>query len=312
MNKPNLSIVIPLLNEEDNIDKLYVELMAVLKPMSCKYEILFIDDGSTDESFIRILQIKKLDPNVRGISFSRNFGHQAALAAGIAKAKGDVIISMDADLQHPPSLIPDLYAKHLEGFEIVNTKRIETEDAGQIKKITSTVFYKIINSFSDIRIEPGAADFRLITKKVAEAFLEIKEKDRFTRGLVSWMGFSQAFIIYNAPSRTAGVSKYTFSKMLKFAISGITSFSSKPLRLALYSGFMVSLIALVYSIFAIISNIQGKTIPGWTSILLSVLFIGGIQLITLGIFGEYLGKIFIEIKNRPLYIINKTSDDIEI
>lgn len=305
LKQKHISIVIPLLNEEGNILLLYKKLLPVLEKISSDYEIIFVDDGSIDHSFARISEICNVNEQVVGISLSKNFGHQIALTAGIEHSSGDVVITMDADMQHPPEVISDLYNKYREGFDIVNTIRTETAGSGAIKKITSNWFYKIINKLSDTHIEAGAADFRLMNRKTIDAFLQLKEKNRFTRGLISWMGFKQAMIPYTAPSRFSGKSKYSIIKMLRFAADGITSFSAKPLRISFYSGIIVSLIGLLYAIYAIIEYFGGKTIPGWTSILVSILIIGGIQLISIGIIGEYLARVFNEAKGRPLYFIKE-------
>ena len=306
-----ISVVIPLLNEEGNIRVLYDALLPVVKQISVSYEIIFVDDGSKDASFDIINQLSVQNSNVLGISLSRNFGHQVALTAGMEHASGEVVVTMDADMQHPPEVILDLYKKYNEGYDIVNTIRTETADSGAFKKVTSSWFYKIINRLSDIHIEPAAADFRLMNRKTVNAFIQLKEKDRFTRGLISWMGFKQAMIPYTAPSRFSGKSKYSLFKMLRFAADGITSFSAKPLRISFFSGLIVSLIGLIYAVYAVIEYFSGKTIPGWTSILVSILIIGGIQLISICIIGEYLARVFNEAKNRPLYMVKQyTSNEI--
>lgn len=306
----HISVVIPLLNEEGNLQVLYDALLPVVKQISLEYELIFVDDGSKDRSFEIISKLSTENENVLGISLSRNFGHQVALAAGMEHATGDVVVSMDADMQHPPEIILNLYKKYKEGYDIVNTVRTETADSSAFKKVTSSWFYKIINRLSDIHIEPAAADFRLMNRLTVNAFLQLKEKDRFTRGLISWMGFKQAMVEYTAPSRFSGKSKYSILKMFRFAADGITSFSAKPLRISFFAGLIVSLIGLLYAIYAVIEYFGGKTIPGWTSILVSVLIIGGIQLISIGIIGEYLARVFNEAKNRPMYLVKKyTSKD---
>lgn len=304
-NPVYLSVVIPLLNEEGNIRVLYDALLPVAKSISDNYEIIFVDDGSKDKSFDIINQLSSENNKILGISLSRNFGHQVALAAGMEHASGELVVTMDGDMQHPPLVILELYQKYKEGYDIVNTIRTETADSGALKKISSSWFYKIINRLSDIHIEPAAADFRLMNRKTVNAFLQLKEKDRFTRGLISWMGFKQAMVPYVAPSRFSGKSKYSLFKMLRFAADGITSFSAKPLRISFFSGVAVSLIGLLYAIYAVVQYFYGKTIPGWTSILVSVLIIGGIQLISIGIIGEYLARVFNEAKNRPLYMVKQ-------
>lgn len=312
MKQTQISIVIPLLNEEGNIKVLYESLLPVVEKISADYEIVFVDDGSKDSSFDIITKISQLNKRVLGISLSRNFGHQIALSAGLEHASGEAVVMLDADMQHPPEIIVDLYNKYKEGFDIVNTIRTETADVGIFKKITSYYFYKLINRLSDIHIEPAAADFRLMNRKTVNAFLQMKEKDRFTRGLVSWMGFKQAQIEYIAPQRFAGKSKYSLLKMFRFAADGITAFSAKPLRVSFFAGIIVSFTGLLYAIYAIFQYFGGKNIPGWTSILVSILIIGGIQLISIGIIGEYLARVFNEAKNRPMYLVKeytKTEED---
>ncbi|MGQ0826827.1 MAG: glycosyltransferase family 2 protein [Bacteroidota bacterium] len=309
--KVHISIVIPLLNEEGNIPMLYITLLPLIERISPDYEIIFVDDGSTDGSFARIADICSQDKHVLGISLSRNFGHQVALTAGMEHSSGEVVITMDADMQHPPELVPELYKKYKEGFDIVNTLREETDGSTAFKIITSRWFYKVINTLSDTHIQGGAADFRLMSRKTINAFLQLKEKNRFTRGLISWMGFSQATISYTASARFSGRSKYSTVKMFGYAVDGIISFSAKPLRISFYLGLITSLMGLLYAIYAIVEYYGGKTIPGWTSILVSVLIIGGIQLISIGIIGEYLARVFNEAKNRPLYLVKKYTSDLD-
>jgi len=312
MKQTQISIVIPLLNEEGNIKVLYESLLPVVEKISADYEIIFVDDGSKDSSFDIITKISQLNKRVLGISLSRNFGHQIALSAGLEHASGEAVVMLDADMQHPPEIIIDLYNKYKEGFDIVNTIRTETADVGIFKKITSYYFYKLINRLSDIHIEPAAADFRLMNRKTVNAFLQMKEKDRFTRGLVSWMGFKQAQIEYIAPQRFAGKSKYSLLKMFRFAADGITAFSAKPLRVSFFAGIIVSFTGLLYAIYAVFQYFGGKNIPGWTSILVSILIIGGIQLISIGIIGEYLARVFNEAKNRPMYLVKEYTKSEEI
>ena len=296
-----ISIVVPSFNEEKNIPVLFDEVREVLKGED--FECIFIDDGSSDETFSIIKGLSAHYTEVKGISFSRNFGHQIALLAGISESLGDITISMDADGQHPASVIPDLIEKYQQGFDIVNTRRLKTEDAGLIKNMTSKGFYTFINKMTDVKIEPASSDFRLMSRKAVDAFLQFEEKDRFTRGLISWMGFKQAFVEFEAPRRRSGVSKYTFRKMLHFAWDGITSFSSKPLKISLYVGLLSLGMGFLYAVYALIEFILGNTIPGWTSMMLVILFLGGVQLLSLGIIGQYLSRIFNEAKNRPSYFI---------
>lgn len=296
-----ISIVIPSFNEENNIALLFKKIKSIL--LKENYECIFVDDGSHDATFENIRKIAAENPEVKGISFSRNFGHQTALLAGLKEAEGDVVIMMDADGQHPPEVIPGLIEQHKQGFEIVNTRRLSTQDTGLAKNMSSKGYYKFINFLTDIKIEPASSDFRLMTRKAVEAFLQIDEKDRFTRGLVSWMGFKQTIVEFTAPPRMTGVSKYTLKKMLSFAWDGITSFSSKPLKFSLFAGIFSLLFGGIYSIYILVMFIMGQTIPGWASMMLVILLLGGIQLLSLGIIGEYLSRIFNEAKNRPHYFI---------
>jgi dolichol-phosphate mannosyltransferase len=300
---PRLSLVIPLYNESENIVPLYQELSVVLKNLPLTAEIIFVDDGSYDNSFATIKHLGLSDNRIRGISLSRNFGHQVALTAGMQQARGELIITMDSDLQHPPEVIPRLLEQSENGFDIVNTRRIDSIETGYFKKLSSRLFYQLINRISDIPVTQSSSDFRLMNRKALDSFLQFGERDRFTRGLVGWMGFRQTVVAYDCPPRYAGKSKYTLRKMLHFAADGITAFSARPLRIASYAGLIVFLFGLAYAIFAVIYYFTGKTIPGWTSLLVTVLLLGGIQLLSLGIIGEYLARIFNESKSRPLYFI---------
>lgn len=300
-NTPNLSIVVPVYNEAANLEVLYSALIAVLEETNRSYEVIFIDDGSSDKTFEVVRALNDKDSQVKGFSFSRNFGHQVALFAGLAQAKGEIVISMDGDMQHPPSMIPDLLAKYEEGYDIVNTKRIDAESTGLFKRLSSRWYYGMLNALSDVPIEPAAADFRLMNRKAVDALNSLPETHRFTRGLVGWMGFKQAILPYQAADRHAGASKYTFFKMLRFGLDGIVSFSVKPLRIAFYTGVLVSIAALIYAVYAIIQHFLGATVEGWTSILVSVLFIGGVTLLSLGVIGEYIARIFNEVRRRPMY-----------
>jgi dolichol-phosphate mannosyltransferase len=301
--KPEISIVIPLFNESGNIAQLHAEISRVISSINKPSEIIFVDDGSRDGSFDLIKNLSSKDKRIKGLSLSRNFGHQVALLAGLQHASGDIIITMDADLQHPPEIIPLLFREYEKGFDIVNTRRIDGKDTGYFKKATSRYFYRMINKIAEVNIPEGSSDFRLMSRKALDAFLQFGERDRFTRGLVSYMGFRQSVVSYECPPRFAGKSKYTLRRMLHFAADGVTSFSSRPLRIASYTGMIVFLVGLAYALYAIIQHIVGKTIPGWTSLLVTVLLLGGIQLLSLGIIGEYLARIFNESKSRPLYFI---------
>jgi dolichol-phosphate mannosyltransferase len=299
-----ISIIIPAFNEEGNIKPIKKEIDKYLKGK--KYEIIFIDDGSYDDTLVRLEELSKKDNRVKWLSFSRNFGHQIALKAGIDSAKGDCVISMDADLQHPPHLIPRMIEKWKEGYDIVYTIRKSENKNKSFKNITSVLFYKIMTKISGLEIPEGAADFRLIDRKVADVVKKFNENDVFLRGLFFWLGFSSVGISYSPQKRFSGKTKYSLRKMIKLAITGITSFSVRPLRLATYLGSFISIVAFFYGVYAIAIRIFTKqAILGWSSLLASILFLGGVQLLMLGIIGEYLGKLFIESKKRPNYIIKK-------
>lgn len=298
-----LSLVIPSFNEQENIALLYQQIIDVIGNQY--FEAIFVDDGSHDNTFNEIKKLALSDPRIKGLSFSRNFGHQIALTAGLNEAIGDLVVMMDADGQHPPKVIPQLIAEQLKGYDIVNTRRLTTADATATKNLTSKLYYKLINRLTEVKIEPASSDFRLMTRKAVDAFLQFDEKERFTRGMVSWMGFNQSIIDYHAPERMTGQSKYTFRKMLRFAFTGITSFSSKPLKFSTYAGIFALIFGALYSVYILIMYIMGRTITGWTSLMLIVILFGGVQLLSLGIIGEYLSRIFIEAKNRPLYFIKE-------
>jgi len=295
------------MNEEGNI-RFLIERIVNIVSRYPDYELIFIDDGSTDNSLKIIQEERTRNEKIHFISFSRNFGHQHALRAGLDYATGDCVISMDGDMQHPPELISKLVEKWQEGYEIVYTLRKDDPKLSFTKRKTANIFYFIINHFSDVKIEKGAADFRLLDKGVIKIIKTIKESNLFMRGMVSWLGFKQYGISYLPEERHWGKTKYTLGKMIKFAITGITSFSNKPLHISTMLGYIIATLAFLYGIYAIIMKIfADNTISGWTSVLTIVSFIGGIQLIMIGILGEYIGKLFIETKRRPNYIIKEKS-----
>ncbi len=304
--KPSLiSIIIPLFNEEEIIRETYNRLKTLMDGKGFDYEIIFVDDGSTDNSMNILKDLRSDDNRVKIISFSRNFGHQAALTAGLEHAKGDVAITMDADLQHPPELIPRMIEKWLEGFDVVFTVR-EYEGEGLFKRLSSRGFYWLIDKLAKINIPADSADFKLFDRKVVESLCSLGERNRFLRGLSSWVGFRQTGIGFKSPPRPTGESKYNLSKMISLALAGLTSFSVFPLRLAVYMGFIVSIISFIYLAYALyIRLIADKALPGWASIVIPMLFLGGIQLLTIGILGEYIGRVYEEVKGRPIYIVKE-------
>jgi dolichol-phosphate mannosyltransferase len=297
-----LSVIIPVYNEADNIAPLHDNLSRFLHN---NYEVIFVDDGSTDNTLTEVENLAAQNNCYKCISFSRNFGHQNALMAGMEHATGDSIIIMDGDLQHPPSLIPTLLAKLDEGFDLVSTRRIKTENINASKKIMSAIFYRFLNAISDTKIESNVADFKAFNSKVLKCILQFKERELFLRGIFSWIGFKSTTIEFDAPARKFGKTKYPFWKMLRLALKGTTSFSFKPLRLALLAGTIVSLAAFGFGIFALIAYFKGNTVPGWASLIIAVMFLGGTQLLAIGLLGEYIASLFTETKQRPLYLIDK-------
>ena len=306
-----LSIVIPTCNEEGNIQPMYERLVAVMKDIQVSdFEFVFVDDGSSDQSLMNIKDLRAADKRVKYIQLSRNFGHQNALKAGLDYAQGDAVISMDADLQHPPELIPTLFGKWKAGFEVVYTIRKDDQKVSFFKKLTSKGFYRLTNKLAEIPMEEGTADFRLLDRKVVEALKKYTESHLFLRGIIPSLGFKQIGIPYTPHARVSGQTKYSFFKMLRFALTGITSSSAKPLYFSIYTGLFFAMLAFLYGIYAIyIAAFTNEAITGWTSIIASILFIGGIQLIMIGILGIYLGKLFIQSKNRPLYLITEKELD---
>ena len=309
MSEPKkISIVIPSFNEEGNIPIMVETLHKVIKPLNFEYELIFVDDGSKDATISILKELAATDENLYYIELSRNFGHQNALMAGLDKATGDAVITMDGDLQHPPELIPSLIQKWEEGYEVVYTRRLENKNLPAFKKITSKYFYRFINYISEIEIEPGTADFRLMDKKVAKVFFTFTENELFIRGLINWVGFKQFAIDYKPSDRFSGSSKYTVKKMLQFALKGITSFSIRPLYLSIFLGISISFFATIfYLIYVFYSIYFGHVISGWSSVIFTVVFFGGLNLIVLGIIGVYVGKLFMQSKNRPNYIISETN-----
>lgn len=297
-----ISIIVPIYNEEENIIPFYEEIKAFTPSL---FELIWINDGSVDNSLERITDIAARDTRVKCISFSRNFGHQAALLAGLHFAKGESIMIMDGDLQHPPSLIPLFLKKLSEGYDIVSGKRTKTKDISWLKEVTSKIYYKIINLLSDVHIEENTSDFRAFNSKVLNTILQFEEKELFLRGIFGWIGFKSETITYESPGRKFGKSKYSSTMMLRLGLKGVLSFSFKPLRISLLIGTMISLVSFAFAINAVIAYFNDHTVPGWTSIIIAVMFFGGIQLLFLGLLGEYIASLFIEAKKRPTFIIDK-------
>ena len=302
-----ISIVVPCLNEEEVLRDTNRRLVAVLEQLPQRFEILYVDDGSTDRTPEILRELQADDERIRVVGFSRNFGHQMAITAGLEHASGDAVAIIDADLQDPPEVIADFVAKWMDGFDVVYGVRSERQGETAFKLWTAKLFYRFIGKLSDTEIPLDTGDFRLMGRRVVDALLAMPERDRFVRGMVSWLGFSQAAVPYRRAARAAGVTKFSLFKMLRFATDGIVSFSILPLRLATWVGFAASGIALLGVLITVVERLMGVEglVKGWASILVAILFIGGVQLICMGIIGEYVGRIYGESKRRPLYVVRE-------
>lgn len=301
-----ISIVTPVYNEEGNVVFFHDEVTKVMEKTGLDYEVIYVNDGSRDRTDALIHELAEHDPHVRALTFARNFGHQIAITCGMDFAAGDAVITMDGDLQHPPALIPKLIEKWQEGYNIVQAVRLATEDAGPVKKVTSKGYYKLINAISTTPIIPGGSDFRLMDRKSLNVFLRFREHSRFIRGIVGGLGFRQTTVKYTAPARHSGVSKFSLKKMMSLALDGVITNSTLPLRLSLYIGFLAGLAGILVVIHVLYCVIMGLAVPGWATMTILVSLFGSLNLMCLGILGEYLGHIYEEAKNRPLYWL---SDD---
>jgi len=304
--KINCSIVASVFNEEESVMMFYQSLSQILKMLSISYEIIFVNDGSTDNSLTILKDVADSDKNIRIISFSRNFGHEAAMLAGIDHACGESVICMDSDLQHPPAMIPEMLQKKAEGFEIVNMVRTDRKDAGLMQKINSKLFYKFVNSISSVKLAENASDFFLISKKVYKILqTDFRERTRFLRGIIQLVGFRKTTIAYEAPKRFAGKSKYSFFKLLKLSFTAISSFSKLPLQLGIITGLIFGIFAIILILFSLVMWILGKTIPGYTTLIIFMSAFAGIQLFVTGLIGQYISYVFDEVKGRPVYIVDE-------
>ena len=304
-DKEVCSVVIPVFDEEENIEVLHRRLSKVLGNLCEEYEIIFVDDGSTDDSLKIMRKLRETDPGVKIISFSRNFGHQIAITAGTDYASGSAVIVMDADLQDPPEVIPKLVEKWKEGYDTVYAIRESRKDP-ILKRTIAFVFYRLFKRMSDVDIPVDAGDFRLMSRRVVDILKTMPERNRYLRGLASWVGFNQAKVMYARDERHRGERKYTLWQSTKLAFDGITSFSRFPLELATQLGLVVSLVGFLYTaIIIILALVFGRVVPGWTTLMAAVLFLGGVQLIVVGIIAEYIGRIYVEVQQRPLYLIKE-------
>ena len=302
---PLISLVIPIFNEEENIRELHERSKKTLEKIG-PHEIIFVNDGSRDKTFEKILELADKDKGVKIIDFSRNFGHQTAITAGIDNSQGEAVVIMDGDLQDTPETILELVKKWKEGYEVVYAKRRTRKDSF-FKRATAYAFYRIIKKIANIDITEDTGDFCLLDKKVIDALKRMKERSRFVRGLTSWVGFKKGVILFDREERKRGNTSYPLKKMLKFAYDGITSFSYFPLKMATYLGVFSAFMGFIWGIYAIYQKIYNPetTVPGWTTVVVAIFFLGGIQLIVLGMIGEYIGRIYTEAQNRPPYIVRQ-------
>lgn len=305
---PDLSVVTPVFNEALLIHEMVSRLTAVCSGMGISYELIFVNDGSSDASLQILKEIAAEDDKIRYVSFSRNFGHQNAVMAGITHSKGNAVVIIDGDLQDPPELIPELYNKYLDGYKVVYAKRVQREGESAFKKATAKLFYKLLKKITSFNIPVDTGDFRLISREVADHLINMNEGSKFLRGQIAWLGFRQTGVEFERKERKAGKTKYTLKKMMKLALDGITSFSNFPLQIATFLGFVFSFMAFLIILYALYSKfVMHEVVTGWTSLMISSMFIGGIQLLCIGIIGEYISRIAVDVKKRPPFIVEETN-----
>ncbi len=306
--KPFLSVVVPAYNEAESLPEFHRRLTAILDGMRFSGEIIYVNDGSSDDSLVILQQLHALDPRVAIVDLSRNFGKEIALTAGLDHANGDAVVIIDADLQDPPELIPELVRYWQESYDVVYATRIKRGGESWLKKETAAAFYRVIHGVGSVRIPQDTGDFRLLSRRAVDAMKQFREQHRFMKGLFSWIGYTQKEVLYQRDPRYAGASKWNYWRLWNFALEGVTSFTTGPLKIATYVGVVTAFGAFFYGLVIIFKTlIFGGDVPGYPSLMVVILFLGGIQLVALGIIGEYLGRMFDETKNRPLYFVNKYS-----
>lgn len=309
MEKPKISVVAPNYNESASIPEFYRRIVEVMEQLGETWELVWVDDGSKDGSTEMIIELGKQDERIRPVIFARNFGHQIAVTAGLDYSRGDAVVIMDSDLQDPPEVIPELFAKWMEGFEVVFAIRKEREGESWFKLFTASLFYRLIYRITDVNIPVDTGDFRLLDRKVVDVMNEMRERHRFLRGMSVWVGFHQTGVTYKRAARFAGETKYPLKKMVRFASDAITSFSYFPLQVATYLGFLSAGISILAIPVVVAMRLTGSgAFFGQATTLIAVLFLGGVQLISLGILGEYIGRIYDEVKRRPLYIVREAPE----
>ena len=303
-----ISAIIPSYNEQDNVGLMYERMTKTLSKISPDYEIIYINDCSKDQTLLRIKELAAKDTHVKYLSFSRNFGHQIAVSAGLDYCSGKAVVIIDVDLQDPPELIEQMYEKYKEGYKVVYARRTSREGETWFKKATAKIFYRLLASMTSIDIPVDVGDFRLIDQVIVKHLRNMPEKSKYIRGQISWIGYKQTFVNYHRDARIYGKTNYPLRKMLRFALDGITAFSDKPLKIASGLGIVAAIVSLLALVYALVAHFCfNSTITGWTSLILSVLFIGGVQLITIGIIGEYIARINNDVRNRPLYILEENN-----
>lgn len=306
----DLSVIIPSYNEERNVGIMHERLTKTLSEITDSYEMIFVNDCSKDQTLLRIKELAERDSHVKYLSFSRNFGHQIAVSAGLDFCTGEAVVIIDGDLQDPPELISKMYERYKEGYKVVYAKRKSREGETWFKKATAKIFYRLLASMTSIDIPVDVGDFRLIDRVIVEHLRNMPEKSKYIRGQIAWIGYKQTFVEYHRDARLYGTTNYPLKKMLRFALDGITAFSDKPLKIASGLGIFSAIVSLLALVYALVSHFCfHTTITGWTSLILSVLFIGGVQLITIGIIGEYIARINNDVRNRPLYILDEKNID---
>ena len=303
-----LSIVVPIFNEEQNLPELHSRLSDAARAITPSYEIVFVNDGSRDESRAILVLLSQRDDHVYYIHFSRNFGHQIAVTAGLDRCRGKSVVIIDGDLQDPPEVIPELYEKHNSGYDVVYARRSERKGETWFKRSTAKLFYRVLRRSTAIDIPLDTGDFRLIDRKVVDALKQMPEQNKFLRGQIAWLGFRQGEVLFSRDKRKHGKTGYPLSKMLRFAMDGITAFSDRPLKLVTAMGFAISFLSFAIIVYAMYSHfVLLRTITGWTSLIISSTFIGGVQLLSIGIIGEYISRMNKNILNRPLYVVESSN-----
>jgi dolichol-phosphate mannosyltransferase len=304
----DLAVIIPIYNEAEIIDELCERLVNSVSKVTFNYELIFINDGSEDNSFVKLKHLAKINDKIYYVNLSRNFGHQIAVSAGLTHCNSKAVVIIDGDLQDPPELIPDLYAKYKNGYEVVYAMRKKRQGETFFKKLTAKWFYKILERITNFTIPFDVGDYRIIDKKIVDALNAMPEQNKFLRGQIAWLGFNQTHILFDRAERKAGKTGYSYSKMFRLAFDAITGFSDKPLRFVSRLGLVISLGSFLIILFAIFSYfVLDRTVTGWTSLIVSSAFIGGIQLLSVGVIGEYISRISNDVKNRPLYVVSETN-----